>query len=85
MASEYSSIARPYAEAVFSLAEDSNTLDQWSGVLGFLAAVASDSDLLQIITNPSVDNAHLEALLLDIAGDRLDKEATNQYLDSIKQ
>lgn len=77
MASEYSSIARPYAEAVFSLAVEKNALDSWSETLGFMAAAVCDDNLRAIISNPSVESSKIEALLIDIGGDRLDKEAVN--------
>ena len=39
---EQSTVARPYAKAVFELAQESGALDAWSVVLRELAAVVSD-------------------------------------------
>ncbi len=77
MASEYSSIARPYAQAVFDLAIEKNSLDDWSGMLGFMAAAVSDASLQAIISNPSVDSGRLQSLLMDIGGEQLNDEAKN--------
>ncbi|MEC7991360.1 MAG: F0F1 ATP synthase subunit delta, partial [Pseudomonadota bacterium] len=39
---ELATIARPYANAVFDLAKADNALDEWSRMLGVLAATAKD-------------------------------------------
>ena len=41
---ELSSIARPYAQAVFELAKDSGHYGPWSEELEFLATVAADKE-----------------------------------------
>ena len=66
---EVATIARPYAEAVFSLADSAGTLTQWSATLGKLAAVAADSEVQRLIGDPKVSGRQLVDLLLSVAGD----------------
>lgn len=75
--SETVTIARPYAEAVFQRALESDTLDAWSGMLAFLAAVVTDSTLASVIANPLYERQHLAELVIDIAGKKLPQEGAN--------
>ncbi|MDF1527653.1 MAG: F0F1 ATP synthase subunit delta, partial [Sedimenticola sp.] len=77
MAGETTTIARPYAEAVFSRANETDTLGQWSETLEFLAAVVGDSTMAGVITNPKFDRNSLADLVLEIGGDRFNKEGQN--------
>ncbi len=74
---EIVTIARPYAEAVFRLAKEKGALDQWSGMLEYLAAVAQDSQMQDCINDPNVTPAKLEALFLSIASGKLDDMGSN--------
>ena len=38
---DYTTAARPYARAIYTLAKDSNTVDSWGELLNLMAAVAS--------------------------------------------
>ncbi len=77
MAGEKTTIARPYAEAVFSLAEQSGTLDQWSEMLELLASIAGDAKVAEIIEDPNFASEQIAALLLDVAEDSLNTEGAN--------
>lgn len=70
-------IARPYAEAVFGLARDTNRLGEWSAMLELLAAIAEDPQVRACIANPKLSAAELDSLILGIAGDRLDGHGRN--------
>lgn len=61
-------LARPYAEAVFSLACEHGTLEQWSETLHRLAAVTSDIQVREWLSSPSVDNAKAVQTLQQAAG-----------------
>jgi len=50
-------IARPYAEAVFALADKGGSLAQWSDTLGQLASVAQTPEMSQLYGNPKVTGA----------------------------
>ncbi len=75
--SETSSIARPYAKAIFELARDAGDYAQWSNQLDFLTAVATDSAMAEILQNPAISNEQLSQLLLDVGKDQLDEEGQN--------
>jgi F-type H+-transporting ATPase subunit delta len=77
MAGEATTIARPYAEAVFDRAEESGKLDDWSEMLSFLTTVVESEELAPVIGNPLVEQEALVALLLEIAGDKVDLEGGN--------
>lgn len=77
MAGELSTIARPYAEAVFERATETDKLDLWSEMLAFIAEVAKNQDLAEIINSPAIDRGVRTELLLDIAGGRLNDEGQN--------
>jgi F-type H+-transporting ATPase subunit delta len=61
-------IARPYAEAVFKLARESNTLPSWSDALARLAAVASNGQARELIGNPKITDLQMGGLVADTAG-----------------
>jgi F-type H+-transporting ATPase subunit delta len=51
---EIATIARPYAEAAFEVAAAANALPEWSTLLGALAAVATNADLREALSDPRV-------------------------------
>ncbi len=77
MAVENTTIARPYAEAVFAEARDSDKLIQWSDMLDFLGEILGDHRISALVGNPEIGAETLSGLMLDIAGDRLTEEGRN--------
>lgn len=62
--SDSTSIARPYAKAVFEHALESQTLSDWSSWLAALDRVVSCLDFQQFVLNPKTTTAqHAEALI----------------------
>ena len=74
---ELVTVARPYAQAVFSLAQEKGQLAQWSDMLHFIADVCADGQVQLALANPSVTKNDVERLLLGICGERLDGAARN--------
>jgi len=68
---EQITVARPYAEAVFSLAREQNSLPAWSETLRLAAAVAADPRMRAALDNPKLSAGDKEALFLSTCGDRL--------------
>jgi F-type H+-transporting ATPase subunit delta len=66
---ELATIARPYAEAVFEVADAAGKLDRWSDVLARLAAVAASPDVQRLVGDPSVTEETLYGVLAGAAGD----------------
>ena len=65
---ENAAIARPYAQAVFELAQDAGQLAEWSDVLHAAGAVVSDPQVAGLIGAPGTDSDKLVGMIADIAG-----------------
>lgn len=74
---ELSTVARPYAQAAFDLAQEKGNLKEWSEMLRYAAVVAADDNMQALLDNPAVGGERVEELFLDICGDRLDELAQN--------
>jgi F-type H+-transporting ATPase subunit delta len=75
--SELSTLARPYAEAVFRLAKGENDLAGWSARMTTLAAIASDSQLARLNADPAVASERVAALVIEVAGADLGERGGN--------
>lgn len=49
---ELSTIARPYAEALYATASEKNSVAQWSTALNELSQIASNEDVREVMTDP---------------------------------
>ncbi len=58
-------IARPYAEAAFGLARETNTLQSWSDALSRLSAVVSNPDVSRLLGNPKLTETQIASLVAD--------------------
>ncbi|HET7157965.1 MAG TPA: F0F1 ATP synthase subunit delta [Burkholderiales bacterium] len=74
---ELVTVARPYAEAAFKLAQEGGNLQSWSETLSMLEMVVTNEDVAKRIGNPNVDDQALEGLILGGLGERLDGPARN--------
>lgn len=74
---ELATLARPYAEAVFKIAKQTDSAAQWSEMLSFLSVVAADPEVVEIAGNPKVGKDRLQQLLLDISQDQINHEGIN--------
>lgn len=74
---ELSSIARPYAQAVFELAKDSGHYGPWSEALGFLAKVAADKDMAALFSNPRVSRQQAADIVIELFGEGVGDEPKN--------
>jgi len=70
-------IARPYAEAVFKLASESNSLAAWADAIANIDGVVADSRVQACISDPKVSAQQLEGLVLGVVGDKLTGDARN--------
>ena len=70
---EKSTIARPYAQAIFSLAADQKRLSEWSDQLALTATIVKDANLAALIGNPRIAKEKIGALVIDVCGKKLDK------------
>lgn len=77
MAGQATTVARPYAEAVFERARVSGRLEAWSQMLDLLAAAMREPALAALVANPRLTPQQLTELMLDLGGDALDAECRN--------
>ena len=74
---EKSTIARPYAQAAFEVAQQQGKLKDWSEMLQWLAAVAADKSVHSLLGNPEVSQDALVKLFVEICGDKLNQQGQN--------
>src|SRR5438552_2733871 len=74
---EPTTIARPYAEAVFKLADAAGRLREWSQMLAALAVVAQDERVLRAIRDPRLSDAKVAGLFISILAGKLTADAEN--------
>ena len=71
---DLSTLARPYAKAMFELARDSRQLKEWSAQLAAIAAAVADPQLGRLIGHPALDRSQLA----DVLGQVLAKSLNNE-------
>ena len=74
---EPSTIARPYAEAAFRLADAQGKLAEWLATLGNLSSVAADARVRAAIGDPNFPAAKIAGLFISILAGKLSGEAEN--------
>jgi F-type H+-transporting ATPase subunit delta len=74
---ELTTIARPYAEAAFRIAEDAKAFPAWSKMLSLLSAVVSNPTMATALDDPKLTAADKEAMLMKVCGDQLDGVGRN--------
>ncbi len=72
---EPSTVARPYAEAAFRLADAAGALGKWSEMLGALAQVAQDERVQRAVADPHLSDAQVAGIFISILS--LSGEAEN--------
>lgn len=56
-------IARPYAKAIFEVASDEGTMDEWRATLANLAKFVQDPEVVDILTSPHVTKEDVRDLM----------------------
>jgi F-type H+-transporting ATPase subunit delta len=74
---ELSTIARPYAEAVFRAAVESGEVARWSDALGAMATVAADPQMQSLVLDPRVPVAKTVELFVSLLGAQADDKVRN--------
>lgn len=74
---ELITVARPYAEAVYRIAKETNSLPAWSEALAVLAAAAQDPLAVEFAANPKFSASQVQALLTDLLGARANPQVSN--------
>ena len=75
---ELSTIARPYAEALFQAAQkEGATLESWSGLLNEFAALAKLEDVREALGDPRLNNAKRVELFIGLVKSPVSATARN--------
>ena len=74
--SEANTIARPYVQAAFEVAQKQGDLKGWSEMLQVLSSLMSNEEIRAVVASPRVKSGQIEELMLQLAGS-LNKEQGN--------
>lgn len=74
---ESTTVARPYAQAVFQRAQETQSLDAWTSTLSVAASVAANPDMQQLIDSPKLTETQLADLFAEVCGEGLGDEGRN--------
>ena len=74
---EITTIARPYAEAVFKLAMAENSLGKWADVLSKMSVIADNPDMRAAIADPKLAGETLAALFFSVMNGSVDEQGKN--------
>jgi F-type H+-transporting ATPase subunit delta len=74
---ELLTIARPYAEAVFALAQEQNALPVWAEMLRLASEVGANPQMRLALDNPKLAKDAKESLFISVCGDKLNADGKN--------
>ena len=74
---ELSTLARPYAKAVYEHAADAGKLVEWSSMLDTLSAVVADPAVDALLNSPAYTTEQQGQALIELCGDALDDKGGN--------
>tara|TARA_B100001094_G_C17716925_1_gene570101 strand:+ start:68 stop:604 length:537 start_codon:yes stop_codon:yes gene_type:complete len=74
---EISTIARPYAVAIFNLAKEEKSLSDWSDMLVLMTSIVENKDIKLFIQDSKVLDVDREKVLLDICGNQINNLGKN--------
>ncbi len=74
---EPSTVARPYAEAVFRLADGEGKLANWSAMLGALGQISEDERVREAMGDPKTSGPSIAGLFIGILAGKLSAEGEN--------
>ena len=90
---DFITTARPYAQALFRLAQETDTQELWRTRLQRLAVIANDEEIHKLLDNPKLSPRQLANLFLSLTDEPEDKElasfisllADNERFDSLPE
>ena len=75
--SELTTAARPYARAVFEMANDAGKLSEWSETLSFMGSVVSNEQVMSLLATPSMAKQAGADAFVELCDSKLNDEAKN--------
>ncbi|RJS93331.1 F0F1 ATP synthase subunit delta [Salinisphaera sp. Q1T1-3] len=70
-------LARPYAEAVFELADGAEARESWSDALAALSAIVENDDVAAVMGSPAISDEALAEAVIGIGGQDFDARQAN--------
>jgi F-type H+-transporting ATPase subunit delta len=74
---ELTTIARPYAEAIFKRAGETSQYQDWSETLQLMAEIASDETMAEVISGAQLSRNDKAEIFIEVGADKFDQEAKN--------
>lgn len=74
---EKSTIARPYAQAIFELARDKGNMPAWSEALQVLSGIMAVDQMAALAGNTSVKRGDIADIIIEVGGKAFDAEMQN--------
>lgn len=74
---EKSTVARPYAKAVFEIAKGTKDYEKWSRMLGLLSIIAQNERVKRVLPDYTINPKELAEFFIEIGGEQLDYHAKN--------
>jgi F-type H+-transporting ATPase subunit delta len=78
-------VARRYAEAVFEIGKDDNTVDAWLQDVRLIAEYFTNRQLIFILGEPNIRFDRKEAIVRDLLGDKIRPEAMGLALTLVER
>lgn len=75
--SELTTAARPYARAAFDIANTHGEQQQWTDMLGFMAAIAHDPTMTALLDSPGLSQTQAADMFISVCEDKIDARAKN--------
>lgn len=67
---DFTTVARPYADALFNLAHEQKTLDTWLEALIWLSTIIQNPDLAARVSSPTLTHQEIEHYFVELLGPR---------------
>ena len=74
---DYTTVARPYARAVYQKATETSSVDSWSEALGLMAAIVDDTEMCSLVDNRKMGGEQQAELMLKVVADKLNEQQQN--------
>lgn len=74
---DYTTVARPYARAVYQQATETSSVDSWGQALALMTAVAGDVQMQALLDSPQLGHEQKAELMLKVLADKLNAQQQN--------
>jgi len=74
---ELTTLARPYAQAVFTMASDKKALPHWSDTLDKISQIIANEAVASLIDNTKVSRQELTDVITEVCANEVDQEGKN--------